>query len=136
MHPNSSHSLESLEQWRASIAAQIAALGDLRAGSISSTGGRCGKPSCHCHRPDDAGHGPHLRLTYKVQGKTVSESLSDPAALRKAQSEIAAFRKLESLHKEFVEVNAQICRLRPVEQTLSAQEKKRPKPSSVRSRKK
>jgi hypothetical protein len=136
MHPDSSHSLESLEQRRDSIAAQIAALGDLRAGSISSTGGRCGKPSCHCHQPDDAGHGPHLRLTYKVQGKTVSESLSDPAALRKAQSEIAAFRNLQSLHKEFVEVNAQICRLRPVEQTLSAQEKKRPKPSSAKSRKK
>lgn len=36
-------SLESLEQQRASIANQIAALGDLRCGSITSTTGRCGK---------------------------------------------------------------------------------------------
>ena len=45
-------SLESLEQQRANIANQIAALGDLRAGSITPTTGRCGKPNCHCHQPN------------------------------------------------------------------------------------
>ncbi len=62
-------SLESLEQQRASIANQIASLGDLRCGSITSTTGRCGKLNCHCHQPKDPGHCPNLRLTYKVEGK-------------------------------------------------------------------
>ena len=117
-------SLEFLEQQRASIANQVAALGDLRCGSITSTTGRCGKPNCHCHQPKDPGHGPNLRLTYKVNGKTVTESLPDPAAIRKAEREIDEFRKLQLLHKELVEVNAQICQMRPSEPDgLSPQKK-------------
>ena len=129
------NSLESLEQQRANIANQIAALGDLRCGSITSTTGRCGKPICHCHRPKDPGHGPNLRLTYKVNGKSVTESLPDQAATRKAEREIAEFRTLQSLHKEFVEVNAQICQMRPTEpETLLPEEKKRLKRSKRKSR--
>jgi hypothetical protein len=128
-------SLEALEQQRIDIASQIAALGDLRCGSITSTTGRCGKPNCHCHQPEDPGHGPNLRLTYKVTGKTVTESLPDQAAVRKAEREIAEFRKLESLHKGFVDVNAEICRTRPPEaDALLPEEKKRRKRSTRRSR--
>lgn len=126
--------LDSLEQRRLTIATQIAALGDLRSGSITPTRGRCGKPSCHCHQSGDPGHGPNLRLTFKLAGKTVTQALPDQAAVGKAAREIAEFRKLQSLHKEFIEVNAQICQLRPPEAaTVSAQEKKRPKRSSARS---
>ena len=128
-------SLEALEQQRATIANQIAALGDLRCGSITSTTGRCGKPNCHCHQPKDPGHGPNLRLTYKVDGKSVSESLPDHAAARKAANEIAEFRKLQGLHKEFVEVNTQICQARPAEpDTLLPEKKKRPRRSAKKSR--
>jgi hypothetical protein len=128
-------SLESLEQQRADITDQIAALGDLRCGSITSTTGRCGKPSCHCHQPRDPGHGPNLRLTYKVNGKTVTESLPDQSATRKAAREIAEFRKLQALHRDLIEVNAQICQLRaPEPDVLSPEEKKRRKPSAGRSR--
>ena len=128
-------SLESLEQQRTSIANQIASLGDLRCGSITSTTGRCGKPNCHCHQPKDRGHGPNLRLTYKVEGKTVTESLPDQSATRKAEREIAEFRKLQELHKEFIELNAQICQLRPSEpDALSPEEKKRRRRSARRSR--
>lgn len=125
------HALDSLAQRRVQITDQIASLGDLRCGSITSTTGRCGKPNCHCHQPNDAGHGPNLRLTYKVQGKTVTESLPNPVAVRKAEREIEEFRKYQTLHKEFVEVNAQICQLRPSEpDTLAEQEKKLWKPSN------
>lgn len=128
-------SLPALEQQRAEITHQIATLGDLRSGSISPTSGRCGKPNCHCHQPGQPGHGPNLRLTFKVQGKTVTESLPDPAAVRKAEREIEEFRKYQALHKEFLEINAQICHLRPSEaDTLSPQEKKRSKPSTRKRR--
>ena len=119
-------SLESLEQQRVKITHQIAALGDLRCGSITSTTGRCGKSNCHCHQPNDPRHGPNLRLTFKINGKTVTESLPDQSATRKAEREIAEFRKLQGLHKELIEVNAQICQLRPSEpDVLSPEEKKR-----------
>ena len=124
-------SLDSLQQRRTQIADKIAALGDLRPGSVTPTSGRCGKPTCHCHRPNDPGHGPNPRLTYKVAGKTLTQSLPNPAAVRKAEREIAEFRNLQVLHKEFVEVNAEICQLRPAEpDEQPAQEKKLSKQSS------
>lgn len=122
--------LATLEQKRSSLLRQISALGDFRPGSITGTGGRCGNRNCHCHRPDDPGHAPHSRLTYKLDGKTVSESFSTPAAQRKAESEIETFRRYQELSRSFVLVNEQICRARPVEETLTPEEKKRRKPSS------
>ncbi len=128
-------SLESLAQRRVQITDQIAALSDLRCGSFTSTTGRCGKPNCHCHQPKDPGHGPNLRLTYKVDGKSVTESLPDQAAIRKAEREIAEFRKWQALQREFVEVNARICQIRPPEpDTLLPEEKKLLKRSARKSR--
>lgn len=126
-------SLPALEKQRTHLLEQFRQLGDFRPGSITSTGGRCGNPRCHCHRQGDPGHAPHLRLTYKADGKTVTESFSSPAAHRKAEREIAAFRRYQELSRAFVAVNEKICRERPVEETLTQQEKKRPPRSSKRS---
>ena len=56
--------------------------------------------------------------------------------MRKAEHEIAEFRKYQELSRAFVEINAQICQARPVEDTLSPQEKKRRKSSNKKSREK
>jgi len=129
------HSLADFEQRRQAIAQQVAQLGDLRAGSITSTSGRCGKPSCRCHQPGQPVHGPNLRLTYKVDGKTVSESLPTPAAIHKAEREVAEFRRFQQLTREFVETNAEICQLRPIEdEPQTDQEKKRQRRSARKSR--
>jgi hypothetical protein len=128
-------SLETLEQQRAKIVEQIVQLDDLRCGSITPTQGRCGKLNCRCHQPNQPGHGPNLRLTFKIEGKTVTESLPNPAAVHKAEREIAEFRKFQQLSREYVDVNAQICHLRPVEEEpQTPQEKKRPTPSARKSR--
>ena len=129
-------SLLELEKRRSEVLTEIVALGDFRRGSISATGGRCGTPNCHCHRADDPGHGPNLRLTYKVDGKTVTESFPSPAAQRKAEREIAGFRSYQELSRTLIETNEQICRVRPVEDTLTPQEKKQRKRSGRRSNEK
>ena len=129
-------SLAALEQQRNALLQQILDMGDFRPGSISGTGGRCGSSTCHCHRPNDPGHDPHPRLTYKVNGKTVTESFASPAAQRKAETEIATFRQYQEWNRSFVAVNEQICRSRPVVESLTPQEKKLPKPSNRKWRKK
>lgn len=106
----------------------------MRPGSIVGAVFRCGKPTCHCALPDDPGHGPNLRLTYKWRGKTVTEALSSPAAVRKAEQEINEFRNYQQLSRELVQVSERVCRLRPVEDTLTPEEKKRPRRSRTRSR--
>jgi hypothetical protein len=73
-------------------------------------------------------------LTYKANGKTVTESFATPAAQRKVEREIDAFRHYRQLERSFVEINERICRARPVEDTLTVEEKKRPKRSIRRSR--
>ena len=127
-------SLADLEQLRSSILTQILHLGDFRSGSITTIQGRCGKPSCHCHQPHHPGHGPNFRLTRKIKGKTVSESFSSVVELRKAQREVETFHRFRQLSQELLEVNESICRARPVDDTLSPQEKKRRKRSTWKSR--
>ena len=120
---------------KAALLRQIADLGDFRPGSITTTTGRCGNPNCRCHRPNEPGHGPNFRLTYKVQGKTVTEAVPTVAAREKAEREIEQFRRWQQLSREFVEVNASVCRLRPIKEAApSAQEKKRQKRSARKSR--
>ena len=126
--------LADLENRRSGLIEQIALLGDFRPGSISATRGRCGNPNCHCHESGDPGHGPNLRLTYKVGGKTVTETFPTVAAQRKAEREIAGFQRYRELSRELVDINEKICRARPVEDTLTTQEKKRPRRSKTRSR--
>jgi hypothetical protein len=122
-----------LEQQRSAILARIFELGDFRSGSITATSGPCGKLNCRCHQPGQAGHGPNDRLTRKVQGKTVTESFSTPAALQKAEREVEAFHRFRQLSSELREVNERICRARPIEESLTPQEKKRRQPSSKKS---
>src|SRR5664279_4596247 len=130
-----SDSLADLEARRATVQSQISQLGDMRSGSITGTSGRCGNRNCHCHRAGDPGHGPYYRLTRKVKGKTVTETFSSPASLAKTQREVAECQHFRALGEQLLEVNERVCQLRPVEEHQpSAQEKKRRRPSSKRSR--
>ena len=107
-------SLTDLERERAKLLEQFLSLGDFRPGSITASVRLCGKPTCHCAQPNDPGHEPQLRMSRKVNGKTVNESFPTRAALHKAQ--------------QLVEVNQKICALRPLAEEGSGwtpQEKKR-----------
>jgi hypothetical protein len=119
------NSLADLELRRERLAQRIAELGDLRPGSITGTSGRCGKPECHCHQPGQPGHGPNFRLTYKVDGKTISQALSTPAAIQKAEREVEEFRKFQQLTREFLGTNAEICRMRPLDEEVETERKKK-----------
>lgn len=108
---------------KAAVLQKISKLGDFRPGSINATTGRCGSSQCRCHRPGASGHGPNLRLTYKAQGKTITESFPNPAARQKAEREISEYRHWQQLSSEFVETNVLICQARPVEEPGPSREK-------------
>jgi hypothetical protein len=94
--------LNSLEGQRTKILQQFQSLGDLRPGSISVVAHRCGKSYCHCAKPNDPGHAPQIRVLRKVHGKSVAETLSSPAAFRKAQGEVCEFHRFQKLGAELV----------------------------------
>lgn len=121
-------SLAALETDRSQLLQEFLGLGDLRPGSIGAVVRRCGKPTCHCAKPNDPGHDPQFRLTRRVAGKTVTESFPTPAALRKAQQEVAEFHRFQQLSETLIALNEQICALRssaPDAGGWTAQEKKR-----------
>jgi hypothetical protein len=120
--------LANLETDRSKLLEEFLQLGDLRPGSITAMVRRCGKPSCHCAKPNDPGHEPQFRLTRRVAGKTVTETFPNPAAMRKAQQEVAEFHRLQRLSAGLVAVNEKICKLRPAQkqaEVWTEQEKKR-----------
>jgi hypothetical protein len=125
-------SLATLELQRSAILSEILELGDFRSGSITAIQGRCGKPNCRCHLPNQPGHGPNYRLTRKVNGKTISETFASPADMHKAQHEVRAFHRFRQLSQQLLQVNEKICRARPLEHVLTPEGKKRPKRSKVR----
>ena len=110
-----SSSLSELEAERSKILRQFTSLGDLRPGSICAVPRRCGKPTCHCAKPNDPGHDPQIRLTRRVEGKTVAESFPSPSAWRKAESEIEEYHRLQNLTAELITINEKICLQRPIE---------------------
>jgi len=121
-------SLPELEAERSSILRRFITLGDLRSGSICAVARRCGKPTCHCAKLNDPGHDPQVRLTRRVDGKTVAESFSSPAAWRKAQAEIEEYHRFQRLIAELIAINEKICLQRPRESPDGAwtpEEKKR-----------
>jgi len=103
-----------LEAARSKLVQQFLTLGDFRPGTVSAAPRRCGRPTCHCARPNSAGH-PQFRLVRKIKGKSVAESFPSPAAFRKAAQEVTEFHRFQDLAAELTAVNEQICRLRPVE---------------------
>ena len=122
------NSLPELEAERSKILRHFTSLGDLRPGSICAVPRRCGKPTCHCAKPNAPGHDPQIRLTRKVNVKTVAESFPSPSAWRKAQAEIDEYHRFQKLSAELIAVNEKICPHRPLESDRGAwtpQEKKR-----------
>ena len=65
-------------------------------GGLSETSRRCGNPNCICRRDPKRLHGPHLYITYRLDGK--SRSLYVPPehakTARRAQQAWAAFWKI------------------------------------------
>lgn len=62
------------------LAAQLADVGYIAAGSLAQRYNRCGKPSCRCHADPPQMHGPYWQWTAKVNGKTVNRRLTSTEA--------------------------------------------------------
>ena len=107
-------SLESLESSRNQLFRKMEVLGDFRRGTISVNYRKCGKSNCACAQKDHPGHGPQYLFNVSVAGKTVARNLPLGPELEKVEREVERYREFDRLYLELVEVNGQICNLRPV----------------------
>ena len=107
-------SLEFLESRRKELHRKLEALGDFRRGTISVNYRKCGKSNCACAQEQHPGHGPQYLWNASVGGKTKARNLPLGPELEKVEKEVARYREFDRLCAELVEVNDQICHLRPV----------------------
>jgi hypothetical protein len=104
--------LADLEEQRARLFEQLAALGDFRPGSVNATYRRCGKPNCICAQEGHPGHGPRYLWTRSAGGRTRSRQLRG-TELGKVRQEVAKYREFLAVSEQIVEVSEAICEARP-----------------------
>lgn len=100
--------IQELEQERDELKGRLAAIRDMRQGSLVERYRRCGKQTCHCAQEGARGHGPSWSLTRGVEGKTVTRIIPSHAVER-TREQIAEFHKFRELTRKLVEVNERLC---------------------------
>lgn len=122
--------LSALSARRDELRRQLAAIGDLRPGSLVQNYRRCGRPECFCADKQHRGHGPYWLLTWSVNGKTRSRSI--PAQqVAATQAQIAECQRLRRLVADLIAVSEQVCQAQ-LKPSTSAVKKKPASTSSPR----
>ena len=93
---------------RAALCASLASIGEFRPGTLQSRYRQCGKPTCHCAREGDPGHGPKWVLTRTVGGKRRNFSIPDEA-VEATREQVAEYHRFRALTRELIEVSEQLC---------------------------
>src|SRR6266702_6835156 len=101
-------SLDDLQSERSRLQIALTQVDDLRPGSLVARFRKCGKPTCHCAKPNSPGHGPSYSLTREVENKTVTKIIP-PSAVEQTQQQIAEYRRFRDLTRDFVEVSEKVC---------------------------
>jgi len=114
--------LDELESFRGRLRRQLLEIGDFQAGTIYARFRKCGKNNCACSQPGHPGHGPQYLRTTAKGGKNRAENLRIGPELEKAVKEAKNYQRFVSLCRELVDVNEQICRLRPVREIRNEEE--------------
>ena len=114
--------LETLEARRGEVYAALAGLSDFRRGTISANDRKCGKSNCACARAEHPGHGPQYLWNATIGGKSRARNLRLGPELEQVGNEVETYRAFGRLCAELVEVNEQICQLRPVRPVAEATE--------------
>jgi len=89
------------------ILAEIAKLDFCLPGSLVQRTTRCGTPSCRCHADPAQRHGPYPSWIRKVEGKTVTPTLSADQAER-YQAWFDNTRRLRELVNELEALSVQV----------------------------
>lgn len=120
--------IDRLEDERERLYQQVSAFGDFRLGTISETHTRCGKKNCACA---DRSHPGHIRYLWNTSrlGKSLAQHLRLGPELDQVQRQVDEGHRFQKWCRGILELNEQICRLRPVpeiedEQELDALKKK------------
>lgn len=106
MARSTSQRLATLRSRYRALAAQVADVGYIAAGSITHRYTRCSNLNCRCRADPPRMHGPYWQWTAKVDGKTVTRRLSQSEA-ELYQEWIDNDRQLRAITAQMREVAAE-----------------------------
>lgn len=99
---NATTSIQKIESRIQQIKAELAALGEMRPGSLSQQYNVCGKPNCRCKDPQNPQrHGPYYQLSWVHRGKSTTQFIRPPL-LPLIRAQIAMYRKFRKLTDEWI----------------------------------
>ena len=108
---NTTEHLAAYEQRYRELAAELATIGLIHAGSVTRRYTRCATPGCKCHADPPQPHGPYYQWTAKVNGKTVTRRINQSEA-ELYREWIANDRRLRHLIQQMRQIAAKAAELK------------------------
>lgn len=94
------------------IKSELAKLGPMRPGTLSSQYAACQKPGCACMDPvHPKKHGPFYQLSYSHKGKSTTRFVR-PGYVAQVKKELAAYKRFRELTQEWVGLALTLSQLR------------------------
>lgn len=97
---------DQLTELRDQLLAELDQTAVFTPGSFQEEWRRCGKPNCHCAKPDDKGHGPFYSVERWQGGRTRKQKV--PVALvEQVRDRVAAWDKFQQVCARIADINAE-----------------------------
>jgi hypothetical protein len=100
-----------LERQIEKVKRDLAALGDLRPGSLSTQYNVCGTPGCRCKADPPEKHGPYYQISFSRKGKSSSKFVKqeDLPAIRK---QLKNYERMKELMDRWIDLATELSNLR------------------------
>ena len=89
----------------------LAALGDLRPGSLSTQYNVCGSPGCKCKADPPVKHGPYYQVSYTRKGKS-STKFVKKEDLPEVRKELKNYERMKLLMEKWIDLAMELSILR------------------------
>ena len=93
------------------VKGQLAALGDLRPGSLSTQYNVCGTPGCRCKATPPEKHGPYYQVSFTRKGKSSSKFVRKED-LNTVRRELKNYEVMKTLMDRWIEMATELSNLR------------------------
>ena len=93
------------------VKVKLAALGDLRPGSLSTQYNVCGTPGCRCKATPPEKHGPYYQVSFTRKGKSSSKFVRKED-LNTVRRELKNYEVMKTLMDRWIEMATELSNLR------------------------
>lgn len=94
----------------------LAALGDLRPGSLSTQYNVCGSPGCKCKADPPVKHGPYYQVSYTRKGKS-STKFVKKEDLPEVRRQLKNYQRMKLLMEKWIDLAIELSMLRLAKKT-------------------